>query len=117
MGFEELLFASLGEEKSNRSLFGPGKRNTRALKWDSETFLGQSRWISTTLDYAESPTGISTSSSFTAFLTLGRVHQLSGDNYGNYSQARMLVEIRHQVGSQSNSPPEPGSPDLQLLRI
>jgi hypothetical protein len=37
MGFEELLFASLGEEKSNRSLFGPGKRNIRALKWDSET--------------------------------------------------------------------------------
>lgn len=37
MGFEVLLFASLGEEKSNRSLFGPGKRNIRALKWDSET--------------------------------------------------------------------------------
>jgi hypothetical protein len=32
IGFEELLFASLGEEKSNLSLFGPGKRNIRALK-------------------------------------------------------------------------------------
>jgi hypothetical protein len=45
MGLDELLFASLGEEKSNRSLFGPGKRNIRALKWDSETFLSQSQCL------------------------------------------------------------------------
>jgi len=50
MGLDELLFAILGEEKSNRSLLGPGKRNIRALKWDSETFLSQSQYLITEKD-------------------------------------------------------------------
>jgi hypothetical protein len=37
IGFEVLLFASLGEVKSNLSRLGPGVRYIRALKCDSET--------------------------------------------------------------------------------
>ena len=37
MGLELELFVSLGDEKSSRSLLGPGLRYTSALKCESQT--------------------------------------------------------------------------------
>jgi hypothetical protein len=121
MGLDELLFASLGEEKSNRSLFGPGKRNIRALKWDSETFLSQSQCLVIKEEGSTMivPLGFSIwrycdwllhSQGFINFKAVAMVSS-------GYLQANMWVETHRPVGSLLDFPLVPESLDLQLLHI